>query len=152
MKKKDMMVRIVFGLILCALICGCANSAPRFTLDDGEGVYTYTNETSKDQKTSYYLAEEWLSINIANANKVITLRQPETGTLIANPQMQIPMALTMLWCSYSLKIVCLDNQVITKFTVGKLESGAYPPKNSMPEIQEICQQLSSDLQKYINNN
>ncbi|OPZ49183.1 MAG: hypothetical protein BWY95_00212 [Bacteroidetes bacterium ADurb.BinA104] len=147
-----MKAKVVFGMILCAVIIGCVNSATRFTLDPNEGIYIFQHDTSKDQRTAYYLAEEWLSSNIRNANDAITMRQIETGTLVANPTMQIPVGIVQFWCGYTVIIVCQDNKLATKFTVGKLDNGTYPSKNAMADIESKFHALSISLRDYINNN
>lgn len=139
-------------LIVSALMISCANTATRYSLDPEEGVYSFNLDTTKDQRSAYYLAEEWLSTNIRNANNVITLRQPDTGTLIANPSMEVPVSLITFWCDYTLRIMCKDNQVITKFTLGKLENGTYPPRDAMPGIQAKFSNLSNELREHIENN
>ena len=140
---------IIIASILAAMLMGCANSATRLSLDPGEGVYSFSHDTSKDQLAAYYTAEEWLSTTIANPNQVVSLRQPNTGTLIANPMMQISVVGVPFWCNYTLKIVCKDNQLNTAFTVGRLENGAYPPRNAMPDIQARFNSISNDLHLYV---
>ena len=147
-----MFSKIALGMFMCAVLCGCANSATRYTLDSGEGVYAFTHEISKDQSTAYYLAEEWLSTSIRNANEAITMRQPDTGTLIANPSMQVPVAFTYFWCSYTVRITCKDKQVSTKFTLGKLDNGTYPPRDAMPGIRAKFTSINLDLIEYIEGN
>lgn len=143
---------IAFTILACLILSGCASSATRFSLDPGEGVYSFTQSTNKNQKTAYYLAEEWLSQNIKDANKVITLRQPETGVLVANPVMQVPVTIVSYVCDYTLRISCTDNQVVAKYTVGKLENGTYPPKDSMVYIHGYFKELTEGMAIYINSN
>lgn len=147
-----MKTKLALCLIVCAFVFGCANSATRFSLDAGEGSYTYSNATTKDQKTAFYLAEQWLSSTIQNANKVITLRQPETGTLVAQPAIQVPVGLTSFWGTYTLRINCDDNNLTTMFTVGTLENGTYPPKNAMPKLELDFRTLSIELLDFIESN
>lgn len=147
-----MKTKIALSLIVCAFIFGCANSATRFALDQGEGVYTYSHETTKDQISAFFLAEEWLSINIQDANKVVTLRQPETGILVAKPSILVPVAAVQFWGRYTLRITCEDNKLNTLFTVGVLENGVYPPKNAMQGIEDNFRSLSDGLHEYVENN
>lgn len=146
------MAKIVLFMVLCLAVCACADTATRYAMDPGEGVYSFTHTTTKDQKSAYYLAEEWLSTNIRNANDVITLRQPDTGTLIANPTMEVTVGLMPFWCGYTLRIMCKDSQVTTRFTVGTLDNGSYPPRDAMEGIQNRFSDLSTGLQYFIENN
>lgn len=121
-------------------------------MDPGEGVYSFTHETTKDQASTFYLAEEWLASGIRNANDAITMRRLETGTLIANSSITVPVVGVSFWLSYTLKITCSDNQINTLFTTGKLHNGAYPPRDAMPGIEEDFRLLSYSLKKYIEEN
>ncbi|HOY84928.1 MAG TPA: DUF4468 domain-containing protein [Candidatus Syntrophosphaera sp.] len=147
-----MKTRIVLYFIVCVILSGCANSSTRLSMEPGEGVFTFSHEISKKQRDAYFLAVEWLSSSIHNVNEVVTLRQPETGTLIANPSIQIPVSLTSFWGRYTLRINCNDNKLTTTFTVGAFENGAYPPKNAMPGIEENFKIISDGLFEFIENN
>lgn len=137
---------------LIFLISGCANSATRYSMAPGEGVYTFAHETTKEQENGFYLAEEWLASGIRNANDAITMRRLETGTLIANSSIPVPVVGVSFWMSYTMKITCSDNQITTMFTSGKLHNGTYPPKAAMPGIEEDFRLLSQNLLKYIEEN
>lgn len=147
-----MKTRIVLYFIVFVILSGCANSSTRLSMEPGEGVFAFSHEISKNQRDAYFLAEEWLSSNIQKANEVVTLRQPETGTLIASPSIQIPIGLTSLWGRYTLRIYCNDNKLTTAFTVGALDNGVYPPKNAMPVIEENFKIISDGLFEFIENN
>lgn len=141
---------ILLGLF--SLMFGCANSATRYTMDPGEGVYTFTHETTKEQSEAFFLAEEWMASNIRNANEAITMRRPETGTLIANLSKRVYVIGVPFWMTYTIRVSCQDNSVDTRFTTGCLENGTYPPKTAMPEIEEHFRLLSYGLLKYIEEN
>ncbi|MCB5285509.1 MAG: DUF4468 domain-containing protein [Candidatus Cloacimonetes bacterium] len=142
----------LIAIIIALSVSGCANVTTRYGFDPGEGVYTYTNAVTKEQAAAYYLAEEWLSLNIDDANKVINLRQPETGTLVAKPSILVSVAYVPYWASYTLKIGCKDNQVITTFTMGTLENGTYPPRDAMPSLEARFASLAASLHEYIETN
>lgn len=148
-----MKLMLLLLLAISALLLSCANmvnEATRYAFDPGEGIYSYSYETSQTQDKAFYLAEEWLSINIKDANKVISLRQPATGVLIANPTISVPVSLTSYWGHYTLKITCLNNKVTALFTMGMLEVNAYPPRNAMPYIESEFKSLSLGLLAYLN--
>lgn len=149
------MKMITISLFIFATLClmaGCANSATRYSMDPGEGVYSFNHKTTKDQASAFYLAEEWLASGIRNANDAITMRRLETGTLIANSSITVPVVGVSFWLSYTLKITCSDNQISTLFTTGKLHNGTYPPRAAMSGVEEDFRLLSRNLLRYIEDN
>lgn len=134
------------------LISGCANSATRYSMDPGEGVYYFSHETTKDQASGFYLAEEWMASNIRNANEAITMRRAESGTLVANLSKRVYVVGAPFWMTYTVRVSCEDNKISTRFTTGTLENGTYPPKAAMPGLEEDFRLLSHGLLKYVEEN
>jgi hypothetical protein len=149
------MKMITFSLFIVGMLClaaGCANSATRYSMDPGEGVYTFAHETTKDQASVFYLAEEWMASNISNANEAITMRSPESGTLVANLSKRVYVVGAPFWMTYTVRVSCDENKISTRFTTGTLENGTYPPKPAMPGLEEDFRLLSLGLHKYVEDN
>ena len=142
----------VFVVVLLFAIAGCATTGTRFSLEPGEGNYNIAHETNKTKEIGFNLLEEWFALNVKNTDKTVKLSNPNTGKLIAQPTIQVPVGMTYFWGHYDLVISVDDNNIDFKFQVGKLENDYWPPKDSMQSIEAKFINIALDITSYINNN
>lgn len=139
------MKRKLLLLLATALIfSGCA-SAVRLSMEDGEGVYKFTEPNSVSKSEAYNSARVWLAQNTGDYQKVVKLEDPETGTIVLKPSMKVKVAGVWKWMYYTLTIKVEDSQIEFNFVVNEMVEGYYPPADQMQYIENQFVSIKNNI-------
>ena len=130
------MKKIIVSFFISIIFFGCSN-AVRTTITPEEKYLNFIETLSKDKSQIFEAVEEWIIVNATDANRIIQLRDKESGKIIVKAVTKVTVGLTKLPMNYILIIRMSDNKIEFNYEIGEMASyyGGYPPASSIDEIK-----------------